>query len=62
MKTGNYDIRYRDLNSGGVFRTDRFNLQEVQTVGGVQFSKITLSLYKIRGGNMKTHSISENEF
>lgn len=62
VKTGNYDIRYRDLNSGGVFRTDRFNLQEVQTVGGVQFSKITLSLYKIRGGNMKTHSISENEF
>lgn len=62
VRAGNYDVRYRDLNSGEFFRTDQFNLEEVETLGGVQFSQITLTLYKVRGGNMQTHKISENEF
>ncbi len=62
VKAGNYDVRYRDLDSGGFSRTDQFNLKEIETVGGIQFSKITLTLYKVRGGNMQTHAISENEF
>lgn len=62
IKAGNYDVRYRDLDSGALARTDQFNLEEVETVGGIQFSKITLTLYKVHGGNMQTHTISENEF
>lgn len=62
VKAGNYDVRYRDLNSGGLSRTDEFNLKQVKTGGGIQFSKITLTLYKVRAGNMQTHTISENEF
>jgi hypothetical protein len=62
VKAGNYDVRYHDLDSGGFSRTDQFNLEEIKTVGGIQFSKTILTLYKVRGGNMQTHIISENEF
>jgi hypothetical protein len=62
IKAGNYDVRYRDLDSGALARTDPFDLREVETLDGIEFSEITLTLYKVYGGNMQTHSISENEF
>ncbi|MBF2073100.1 MAG: J domain-containing protein [Synechococcales cyanobacterium C42_A2020_086] len=62
IKAGNYDVRYRDLDSGALARTDPFNLREVQTLRGIKFSEVTLTLYKVYGGNMRTYPISENEF
>jgi hypothetical protein len=62
VRAGNYDVRYRDLDSGILSRTEQLSLKEVQVVGGVEFSNITLSLYKVRSGNMQTYPILENEF
>jgi hypothetical protein len=62
VRAGNYDIRYRVLDSGALSRTDLFNLEEFQTVEGARFSKVTLTLYRVSGGNMQTHAISEAEF
>ena len=62
IKRGNYDVRYRDLTSGVLSRTEQFNLKEVRTARGVQFSKLRLTLYKVLNGNMKTQPISEGEF
>lgn len=62
IKAGKYDVRYRDLDSGALARTDPFDLRELETLEGIEFSEFTLTLYKVYGGNMQTHSISENEF
>lgn len=62
IQPGNYDVRYRDLSSRGLSRTERFNLKEVRTAGGVQFSRLTMTLYKVQNGNMQTETISEAEF
>jgi hypothetical protein len=62
VRAGNYDVRYRDLDSGGLSRTESFNLQEIKTAEGIQFSRLRLTLYKVPGGNMQTREISENEF
>jgi hypothetical protein len=62
IQPGNYDVRYRDLSSGGLSRTEPFNLKEVRTAGGVNFSRITMTLYKVQNGNMQTEKISEAEF
>lgn len=62
ITAGNYDIRYRDLGNGGLSRSEAFNLEEIQTNDGVQFSNITMTLYKVQNGNMKTYGLSENEF
>lgn len=59
---GSYDIRYRDLNSGGLSRSDAFNLEEAATDNGTRFSNITMTLYKVAHGNMQTYDLSESEF
>jgi len=59
---GKYDVRYRDLVSGRLARTESFELKEIEKEGSTQFSNISLTLYKVRNGNMETYEISESEF
>jgi hypothetical protein len=60
--SGIYDIRYRELTSGELARSDTFNITETRTNSGVDYSNVSMTLYKVRNGNMKTHQISEAEF
>ncbi len=63
IKAGNYDVRYRNLNNGGLVRTDTFNLAEPITLeGATRFRSVTLTLYKVPKGNLKTYPLSEQEF
>lgn len=62
VKAGSYDIRYRDLDNGGLSRSESFNLEETEVSGGTQFSKYTMTLYKVRDGNMQTYDLSESDF
>lgn len=59
---GTYDIRYQDLTTGGRSRSEPFTLEEISTYDGTQFSTITMTLYKVRNGNMKTYGLAEDEF
>ena len=61
IKAGNYDVRYKDLESGSISKSELFELKEFQTETGTQFSNITMTLYKIENGNMHTTSINEDE-
>jgi len=62
VAAGNYDIRYRDLDSGRLSRSEAFSLEEIPTNGGTQFSNMTMTLYKVEHGNMQTYDLSESEF
>lgn len=62
VTSGSYDIRYRDLSNGGLSRSEAFNLKEIATYNGTQFSNITMTLYKVQNGNMQTYGLSEAEF
>jgi len=62
VTAGNYDVRYRDLRTGGLSKTDAFKLHEVYEDGGTRYSKMTMTLYKVRDGNMQMRGISESEF
>lgn len=62
LTAGNYDIRYRDLGNGGLSRSEAFNLEEIPTYNGTQFSNMTMTLYKVQNGNMQTYGLSEAEF
>ncbi len=62
VRAGNYDIRYKDLNSGKLSRSEPFALTETMTDKGTQYSDMTLTLYKVRNGNMRIHHLSEGEF
>lgn len=62
IKAGEYDVRYRDLSSGGLARSESFTLEETFTGRGTQYSDLRMTLYKVRDGNMRTYPLSEAEF
>jgi curved DNA-binding protein CbpA len=62
INAGSYDIRYRDLSNGGLSRSEAFNLEEISTDSGTQYSNFTMTLYKVQNGNMQTYDLSEAEF
>ncbi len=59
---GLYDVRYRDLDSGGLSRSDSFTIEEAETADGYRYSDLTMTLYKVQNGHMATFRLSENEF
>lgn len=62
VRAGLYDVRYKDLDSGAISKSESFRLSEEQTYDGVSYSNITMTLYKIQNGNMQTTAIPESEF
>ena len=62
LAAGSYDIRYRDLSDGGLSRSEAFNLVETPIDNGTQYDNVTMTLYKVKNGNMQTYGLSEAEF
>lgn len=62
ITAGNYDVRYKDLESGIISKTESFELREHETAYGSSYSEITMTLYKVSNGNMQTVTIPENQF
>jgi curved DNA-binding protein CbpA len=55
---GNYDVRYRDLTTGSLARSEVLKVVETETA----FSNFTMTLHKVRNGNMKTYGLGESDF
>lgn len=62
VRPGEFDVRYRDFNSGRLSRTEPFVLTQNETSEGIHYQTITMTLYKVRDGNMQTFPIDETEF
>jgi hypothetical protein len=62
VMAGRYDVRYRDLDTGGLSKTEEFVLEEKKTYSGTSYSNLTLTLYKVANGNMTTEAIDESKF
>ena len=62
VTAGTYDVRYRDLSQGSLARSEEFSVKETETLDGTRYSNITMTLYKIRNGNMRTFNLAEDEF
>lgn len=62
LTEGTYDVRYRDLSTGGLSRSESFTLDEIETYNGTQYTEMSLTLYKVPYGNMETYGLSEKEF
>ena len=62
VDAGSYEIRYQDLDDGTFSKSEKFNLEEISTAQGTQYSQLTMTLYKVADGNMQTYPISQSEF
>lgn len=57
-----YDIRVKNLDFGGISKSPIFVLDETESDAGVRYSDYSLTLYKVRNGNVKMEDISESDF
>ena len=62
VTAGTYDIRYQDLDMGGLSRSEPFEVEEERTRGGVRYSEMTMTLYKVQDGNFQTYDLAADEF
>ncbi len=62
VRPGFYDVRYQDLSSGALVKTDYFELREINNGTSIQWVNMTVTLYTVADGNMKTHPISKSDF
>lgn len=62
VTAGAYDIRYRDLASGVLTRSEPFDVEERRTAEGIEYSEMTMTLYKVADGNFQTYDLAEEEF
>lgn len=62
LRPGQYDVRYQDLSDGSLMRSEEFELDEVHETDGVRYSTMTLTLYKVPNGNMRTYPLDPSEF
>jgi hypothetical protein len=62
VRAGRYDVRYMNLNNGSMSRSEAFAVEEHEVGNGIEYSTFSLTLYKVQGGNMQTHTIGADEF
>lgn len=62
VTAGQYDLRYRDLKTGELSRSESFDVEETRTDDGMQYSSMTMTLYKVQGGNFQTYGLADDEF
>ena len=65
INPGVYEIRYKyiyenaEANTGS--KSESFNLEQIKTYDGTQYSVVRLTLYKVYNGNSRTYSISGSD-
>ena len=62
LSPGNYDVRYRDLETGGLVRSETFQIEEIPTANGVRYTSMEITLYKVADGNFQTYPLDEADF
>ena len=62
IRAGSYDLRYMDLSDGSLTRSEKFELKQVEDMSGVSYSKSTVTLYSVQGGNFQSYGLNPGEF
>lgn len=62
LTPGTYELRYRNLASGGLWRSPALILEEIATTRGPQHSSMTIALYASADGSMKSYALLDTEF
>ncbi len=62
IQPGTYEIRFRFLGDQTGYASERIVLQETDSLYGTQYDDVTMTLYKVQGGNMRTRPLLKGEF
>jgi hypothetical protein len=59
---GWYDIRYRSLDNGALAKSQPMQLMQIEEENRTRYSNVTLTLYRVEGGNTSLEGLSEDNF
>ncbi len=62
IRAGAYEIRFKYLGEELAYVSTRIVLQEADSLSGTQYDDVSMTLYKVRGGNMQTRTLPKGEF
>lgn len=63
ISAGVYDIRFQNLDSGALSKSEPFNLEETEEPNGrLRYTEMTLTLYTVFNGNTRFERIGPEEF
>lgn len=62
IEPGTYVVKYKNIKNGCNSKSDPFNVEQIQTAQGVQYSDISLTIYTMLNGNMDFERLPENAF
>lgn len=62
IRSGQYDIRYQELETGALSKTEPLELTQERLKDGTSFTEGTITLYEVPDGNMQVYPLSEAEF
>lgn len=62
LRAGRYDLRYRDLDSGVITRTEAFDLKEATVAEGTRYTQVKLSLQKAALGPRTATARADTDF
>ena len=63
LEPGNYVLRYRFIGSEDTFEADRImSLKQIEGESGIQYSNVTVTLFKQVGGNLNIKKVPVDQF
>jgi hypothetical protein len=62
LSAATYDVRVQDLESGRIAKTPRFELEEIHSANGVQYTTYKVTLTPVRNGNLRMQAIPASDF
>lgn len=62
LRAGSYEIRYQNLDSGTLIRSEMFALEETAISSGTRYSTVTLTLRARAEESMNTFALPKDEF
>jgi hypothetical protein len=62
MRAGSYELRYQNLDTGTLIRSEVFALEESAISSGTRYSAVTLTLREHPDESMNTYALSPGEF
>lgn len=62
IPAGSYVVKYKDVQTGCNSVSEKFDISELHTYEGVEYTEMSLTLYTIRNGNMNFKKLPESSF
>src|SRR5437762_9777212 len=62
LERGSYDLRYRQLSSGALFKSDPLVFKEVSSDDSIKVTTMAVTIYKTAGGSLPVTAIPDEEF